>query len=117
MRPREIRRRTWGWGLLERLLQDLRFALRMVAKSPAASLGLVLILALGIGAGTALFSVVDGAFLHPLAYRDPHRFVVLNQDFPRQVLKSWFFSLRRPGPRRSRGRSRRWTPSSRSTRC
>jgi len=93
MRWREIRREAWAWGSLERLVQDLRFALRMVAKSPATSLGVVLILALGIGAGTALFSVVDGAFLHPLAYRDPHRFVVLNQDFPRQELKSWFFSL------------------------
>ncbi|HVT60310.1 MAG TPA: hypothetical protein VHR45_18200 [Thermoanaerobaculia bacterium] len=54
---------------------------------------MVLILALGIGAGTALFSIVDGAFLHPLAYREAHRFVVLNQDFPRQELKSWMFSL------------------------
>jgi putative ABC transport system permease protein len=78
---------------LERLLQDLRFGLRLVVKNPAASAGVVLILGLGIGAGTALFSIVDGAFLHPLAYRDAHRFVVLNQDFPRQELESWFFSL------------------------
>jgi len=92
-RLHEISREMWGWGSLERLLQDLRFGLRMVAKSPAASLGVVLILALGIGAATALFSIVDCAFLHPFAYRDADRFVVLNQDFPRQEIKSWFFSL------------------------
>jgi putative ABC transport system permease protein len=92
-RLHEISREMWGWGALERLLQDVRFGLRLVARSPAASLGVVLILALGIGSGTALFSIVDGAFLHPFAYRDAHRFVVLNQDFPRQEIKSWFFSL------------------------
>ena len=92
-RLREISREMWGWGSLERLLQDLRYGMRMALKSPASSLGVVLILALGIGASTALWSIVDGAFIHPLAYRDPHRFVVLNQDFPRQDLKSWFFSV------------------------
>src|SRR5215472_2083028 len=92
-RLREISREMWGWGSLDRLLQDLRYGVRMVARQPAGSLGVVLILALGIGAGTALFSIVEGAFLHPFGYRDPQRFLVLNQEFPRQQLKSWFFSV------------------------
>jgi predicted permease len=65
----------WMW--LDPLQRDLRYAARSLAKNRGFTLGAIWVLALGIGANTAIFSVVNGVLLRPLAYHDPDRIVAI----------------------------------------
>ena len=74
-------RDTWGVRFIETFLQDLFFGLRMVAKNPGFTAVAVVTLALGIGANTAIFSVVDQVLLRSMPYKDLNRLVMVWETY------------------------------------
>ena len=70
-------REVWQWSRLESLVADLKLALRRLRKSPGFGITILLTLAIGIGANTAVFTVVDGILLKPLPYPQPEQLVAV----------------------------------------
>lgn len=79
-RTQEKAREAWQFPKLETILQDIRYGLRGIRKAPGFSLVVILTLALGIGANTAIFSVVYSVLLRPLSYPHGERLVRLGES-------------------------------------
>jgi predicted permease len=76
---KDVTREAWGWVWAERLLQDVRYALRQMKRSPGFAATVIGTLALGIGAATAMFTVVDHVLLRPLPYKDAKQLVTMSE--------------------------------------
>src|SRR3984957_7528401 len=64
-------------------LSDVRYAIRMLGRNPGFAAIVILILAVGIGANTAMFSIVDGVLLRPLPFSDPDRLYAVQENVPK----------------------------------
>jgi predicted permease len=78
---RDQARSSWSWNWLEKLLRDLRYGVRTLRRSPGFALTAILVMALGIGATTALFTIVRAVLLKPLPFRDPDHLVMVYEHF------------------------------------
>ncbi len=77
---------------MQTFLQDLKYALRMLKKNPAFTAVAILTLAVGIGANSAIFSVVNSVLLRPLPYRQPDQLVRVYSEFPTMQLQKFWLS-------------------------
>ena len=83
-----------GLRFVETLAQDAKFGLRVLRRNPGFTLTTLITLALGIGANTAIFSLIYGVLLRPLPYKDGHRLVVLNQQARLNNVNNLGFSVK-----------------------
>ncbi|HEY1986804.1 MAG TPA: ABC transporter permease [Terracidiphilus sp.] len=79
---REQSRATWSWNTLEQIWNDVRYGIRTLRRTPGFAAIAIVVMALGIGANVALFTVVRSVILKPLPYRDPNQLVTIYEaDF------------------------------------
>jgi predicted permease len=91
-RTKEDVREAWGFAWFDRLVQDSRYGLRQLRRTPGFAAVVILTIALGVGATTAVFSVVNAVLIRSLPYGDPGRLVYVvtpNPRFPQVPLGSW----------------------------
>src|SRR5690348_5997611 len=79
----------WGWTALERFWQDLSYAARTLRKTPGFAVTAILSLALGIGANTAIFSLLNAVVLRMLPVSDPQQLVQCIYTFPQNGPNNW----------------------------
>ena len=78
-------REVWQWPTIESIWADVKFAMRQLRRSPGFTIVSLLTLALGIGANTAVYSIIQAVLLHPLPYHDPNRLMLLaDQQDPQE---------------------------------
>jgi predicted permease len=77
---RDVTHDTWRWNRLERLTQNLRYAIRVLRRSPGFSITVILTLAVGIGATCAMFTVVDRVLLHTLPYKNANQLIFVQES-------------------------------------
>ena len=82
LRTAEDVRETWYMAGLDRFLQDVRYALRQVRRNQGFAAVAILTIALGIGANTAIFSIVNAILLKPLPYKNSDRLVRIVENIP-----------------------------------
>jgi putative ABC transport system permease protein len=109
---KELVRDARAGAFLETLARDVRYGARTLRRSPAFTVAIVLVLAVGIGATTAVFSVVDAVLLRPLAYREPGRLVVMLHRGVNPVSPANFLDWRRESSAFERtGAAESWAPN------
>ena len=79
---REQARATWSWNWLELLLRDVSYSVRTLRRTPGFAVIAILVMALGIGANVALFTIVRSVLFRPLPFKDPDRLVRLYEESP-----------------------------------
>src|SRR5437879_4314506 len=84
---KERNRERSSFALVETMAQDIRYGVRTLRKSPGFALTSVAVLALAIGANTAMFSVLNAVLLRPLPYRSPEQLAMLWSEVPSQNLR------------------------------
>jgi predicted permease len=84
---KDVTRESWGWTHLERILQDLKYALRQLVRSPGFAVTVIATLALGLGATVAMFTVVDRVLLRPLPYDHPSQLVEIQEAGKRGLIE------------------------------
>src|SRR5450631_590600 len=84
----------WAWNPLEKLRQDARYAFRTMRRTPAFTAIAILSLALGIGANTAIFSLIDTLMLRMLPVQEPEQLVELLQKYPGEPRGNGYWSPR-----------------------